>query len=90
MTFRIQLLDTDIAGLRRAAQKLRRLLGRRGVDAVVEEITCFLEISRQGYMQKLPAILLDGRCMCTRYPLSDEFLEDFSQKLSAYSKDQSR
>lgn len=88
MPFRIQLLDTDVANLRDAAQKLRRLLKLAGVNAVVEEISCFLEITRQGYMQKLPVILLDGQCMCIRYPLSDKLLEGFGQTLKAYSETQ--
>lgn len=88
MPFRIQLLDTDISGLRDAAQKLRRHLALAAVDAVVEEISCFLEITRQGYMQKLPAILLDGQCLCTGYPLSDELLDGFCQTLKAYNEAQ--
>jgi hypothetical protein len=88
MKFHIQLLDTDIPKLRDAAQKLRRLLNLAGVDAVVEEISCFLEITRQGYMQKLPVLLLDGRCMCTRYPLSDKLLEGFCKTLKTYIETQ--
>lgn len=81
--FRIQLLDTDVVGLRRAGQKLRRRLSALGVAATVEEISCFLEITRQGYMKKLPAVLLDGRCMCTGYPLSTELMENFSALIKA-------
>ncbi len=90
MPFRIQLLDTDIPGLRDTAQKLRRCLTLAAVDAVVAEISCFLEITRQGYMQKLPVILLDGQCMCTGYPWSDELIESFCQTLKAYNEAQNR
>ena len=86
MLFRIQLLDTDVAKLRDAAQKLRRLMNQAGVNVVVEEISCFLEITRQGYMQELPVLLLDGQCMCTRYPLSDKLLQGFCQTLKEYGE----
>jgi hypothetical protein len=81
MGFRVQLLDTDVAGLRASAQRLRRLLSVKGVEASVEEISCFLEITRQGYITNLPVVLLDGQCMCSRYVLSEELLESFSETL---------
>jgi hypothetical protein len=81
MIFRIKILDTDIPGLRASAQKLRRFLSVKGVNASVEEISCFLEITRQGYINKLPVILIEDQCMCSQYLLSDELLELFSEEL---------
>lgn len=86
MQYRIQILDTDIRTLSDAAQKLRRMLNQAGLKAVVEEISCFLEISRQGYMKKLPVVILDGQCMCSRYPLSEKLLEDFCRILKTHSQ----
>lgn len=56
---RITILDPDTSQAERAAKRLRTLLKNEGVLACVQEVTCYLEISRQGLKGKTPVIAVN-------------------------------
>lgn len=78
---RITILDTDTAGVQRAARRLRILLKNEGVCASVREVSCYLEISRQGLRDRVPVIQVDTACFCCRN-LEEPLLAEFAHRLA--------
>lgn len=85
-TLQITILDPDTSNAQHAASQLRILLKKKGLPALVQEITCYLEISRQGLNGKTPVIAVDGKNFQCKN-LSSELLEQFTQWMATNLND---
>ena len=77
----ITILDPDTSQAHQAGKRLRTLLKNEGVLACVQEVTCYLEISRQGLKEKTPVIRVNSQNFQCKN-LSAELLEHFSHWLT--------
>lgn len=78
---RITILTPDTNQAQRAARRLKTLLAQEGVLAHVQEVTCYLELSRQGLKGKPPVISVEGR-MYQFASLEDSVLAQFASWLA--------
>ncbi|MCG8531218.1 MAG: hypothetical protein MI749_11190 [Desulfovibrionales bacterium] len=77
----ITILDPDTTLANQAGKRLRALLQQESIHACVQEVTCYLEISRQGLTGKTPVIAVNNQNFQCKN-LSDELLEQFSHWLA--------
>lgn len=77
---RITVFDPDTNRVQRAARQLRSFLKGAGVAACVDEVSCYLEISRQGLKGRTPVIAVNGTFFQCR-DLERPLLERFSERL---------
>jgi hypothetical protein len=78
----ITVFDPDTSRTERAARKLRVLLQSKGISACVHEVTCYLEISRQGLKDKTPVLLVNGdyyQCKNLDEPLLHRFVDRLAE-----------
>lgn len=78
---RITVLTPDTNQAQRISKRLKTLLAKEGVSAHVQEVTCYLELSRQGLKGKTPVISVEGR-MYQFASLDDSVLERFASWLA--------
>lgn len=81
----ITVLDPDTKQVQRAATHIRSLLKNKELFACVQEVTCYLEISRQGLTNRTPVIAVNGQnfqCKNLSNSLLEEFVEWLSKKLN--------
>ena len=78
----LTILTPDAALARHAARRLTSLLAGRGIVAHAQEVTCYLELARQGVQGQTPLISVDGRLFRCR-SLDDDLLEKFAGCLAA-------
>ncbi|WP_320008046.1 hypothetical protein [Maridesulfovibrio sp.] len=77
----VTIYDPDTKQADRAARRLRTSLKNEGVASLVSEVTCYLEISRQGLKGKTPVISVNGvNFKCKN--LSDSLLDEFAKWVS--------
>lgn len=80
-TLQITILDPDTNKAQHAARQLRTLLKKEGLSGHVQEVTCYLEISRRGLSKKTPVITVnDKNFQCKS--LKSELLTQFTLWLS--------
>ncbi|MFW5488494.1 MAG: hypothetical protein ACNI3A_08790 [Desulfovibrio sp.] len=77
----ITILDPDTGLAEKAARRLRAHMKKHGVQACVQEVTCYLEISRQGLQGKTPVIAVDGSFFQCKN-LEDDLLAQFADWLT--------
>lgn len=73
----ITILTPDTSQAQHAARRLRTLLKEVGVLACVQEVTCYLEISRRGLTETTPAIAVNDtvyKCKNLEPPLLARFV----------------
>jgi hypothetical protein len=80
-TLQITILDPDTSNAQQAATHLRSLFKKEGLPVCIQEVSCYLEISRQGLNGKTPVIAVNGKNFQCKN-LSYELLVQFSQWLS--------
>jgi hypothetical protein len=78
----LTILTPDAALARHAARRLTSLLARKEITAHVQEVTCYLELARQGVQGQTPLISVDERLFRCR-SLDDALLEKFADWLAA-------
>lgn len=76
-TLQITILDPDTSKTQQAASQLRTLFRIKSLPSCIQEVTCYLEISRQGLSGKTPVIAVNGKNFQCKN-LSFELLEQFS------------
>lgn len=72
----ITILDPNTNNAQQAARQLKTLLKKDGLSSCVQEVTCYLEISRQGLKGKTPVISVNGKnfqCKDLSYHLLVQF-----------------
>lgn len=85
-TLQITILDQDTAKAQRASKLLRTLLRQESVEAQIQEVTCYLEISRRGLQGKTPAIAVNNQNFQCK-DLSQALLAQFAQWLATLQTD---
>ncbi|MFA9396378.1 MAG: hypothetical protein ACERJ1_16975 [Halodesulfovibrio sp.] len=85
-TLQITILDPNTNNAQHAATRLRTLLKKEDLSAFVQEVTYYLEISRQGLNGKTPVIAVNGKNFQCKN-LSFELLEQFAQWLASNIND---
>ncbi|SIO32495.1 hypothetical protein SAMN02745161_2832 [Halodesulfovibrio marinisediminis DSM 17456] len=84
-TLQITVLDPDTTQAQITARHLRTILKCEGLSASVQEVTCYLEISRRGLTDKTPVISVNGQnfqCKNLSTTILDQFVLWLSQKLN--------
>ncbi len=77
----IRVLDLDGSRLARAERDLRRMLKQYGVDARITCVGCGLEIARQGFSGRTPAMFMNQYTIVEGKELSSDVLENFGRQL---------
>lgn len=85
-TLQITILDPDTNNAQHAARQLRTLLRKEGLSSYVQEVTCYLEISRRGLNGKTPVITVNSKnfqCKNLSYELLVQFAQWLAKNLNA-------
>ncbi|WP_290919000.1 hypothetical protein [Halodesulfovibrio sp.] len=85
-TLQITILDQNTSKAQQASQHLRTLLKQANVEAQIQEVTCYLEISRRGLQDKTPVIAVNNQNFQCK-DLSQDLLAQFAQWLSTLPTD---
>lgn len=80
----IRILDTDGARVTATSQRLQHFLQLYALPAVMETVSCHLEISRQGFVECDPVLQVNGFTVSSGVDLDDARLEDCCRRLAQW------
>ena len=86
MKILMRILDMDGARLSETDGRLHKYLRQYRIPADVELVACHLEMSRQGLMNRTPALQVNGYTVSAGRELSDALLQDCCERLSRWLK----